>query len=145
MPYFVFGEMLAPLVEAVGLVLTILGTLSGLLSPRYAVAFFLVAYLYGIVLSLAAILMEEASFHRYRRPVDSLRLLFYALIEPFGYRQITVWFRLKAFARYIRGDHSWGRMNREGFAAQNQPSVVDADGPSVGLAGASLSDPASTR
>jgi len=115
MPYFLFAELLAPLVEAVGLILTVVGATFGLLAPAYAIAFFVVAYLYGTVLSLAAILMEEISFNRYRHRGDTWRLLGFAFIEPFGYRQITVWFRLKAFWRYFRGDHSWGRMNREGF------------------------------
>ena len=121
MPYFVFCEMLAPLIEAFGLVLTIIGTMFGLLEPRYAVAFFVVTYLYGILLSLAAILMEEASFHKYRRPMDSLRLVLFAFIEPLGYRQITVWFRLKAFVRYMRGDQRWGKMQREGFGTLASP------------------------
>jgi hypothetical protein len=115
MPYFFFAELLAPLVEAVGLILTVFGTMFGLLAPAYAIAFFVVAYLYGTVLSLAAILMEEVSFNRYRHRRDMWRLLAFAFIEPFGYRQITVWFRLKAFWRYFRGDRSWGRMHREGF------------------------------
>jgi cellulose synthase/poly-beta-1,6-N-acetylglucosamine synthase-like glycosyltransferase len=117
MPYFVFAEMLAPVVEALGLVLTVVGTSLGFLEPVYALAFFLVVYVYSTVLSLAAILMEEASFHRYKRPVDSVKLIFFALIEPFGYRQLTMWFRLKAFVRFARGDHSWGKMPREGFSA----------------------------
>lgn len=116
LPYFLFAELLGPMVEAIGLVITILGTAFGLLAPSYAVAFFVVTYLYGIMLSLAAILMEEASFHRYRRASDSLRLALFAFIEPLGYRQITVWYRLKAFWRYFRGDMSWGKMTREGFA-----------------------------
>jgi hypothetical protein len=73
------------------------------------------AYLFGTLLSLAAILMEEVSFQRYRRPADTLRLVLFAFVEPFGYRQVTVWFRLKAFVRYFQGDRSWGRMRREGF------------------------------
>ncbi|HJU73017.1 MAG TPA: glycosyltransferase family 2 protein, partial [Gemmatimonadaceae bacterium] len=116
MPYYLFAECLGPMVEAIGMVLTLIGTAFGLLAPAYAIAFFAVTYLYGIALSLAAILMEEASFHRYRRPADSLRLAFFAFIEPLGYRQLTVWFRLKAFWRYMRGDRSWGKMQREGFA-----------------------------
>jgi hypothetical protein len=97
-------------------VITLVGTAFGLLEPAYAVAFFVVTYMYGIMLSLAAILMEEASFHRYKRTSDSLRLALFAFIEPLGYRQITVWYRLKAFWRYFRGDMSWGKMTREGFA-----------------------------
>ena len=132
MPYFLFAELAAPLVEAFGLILTVVGTMFGLLAPRYAVAFFVVAYLYGTVLSLASILMEEVSFHRYRRTRDTLRLVMYAFLEPFGYRQLTVWFRLKAFHRFLRGDHSWGKMKREGFgsgtaeAAGTGPAVVRA-------------------
>ena len=90
--------------------LGLVGAAFGLLHPRYALAFFAVAYLYGSVLSLAAILMEEVSFHRYRRRRDTWRLVAFAFLEPFGYRQITVWFRLKAFVRYFRGDHSCWRM-----------------------------------
>jgi cellulose synthase/poly-beta-1,6-N-acetylglucosamine synthase-like glycosyltransferase len=116
LPYFLFAELLGPVVEAVGLVITLVGTAFGLLEPAYAVAFFVVTYMYGIMLSLAAILMEEASFHRYKRTSDSLRLALFAFIEPLGYRQITVWYRLKAFWRYFRGDMSWGKMTREGFA-----------------------------
>jgi len=123
MPYFLFAELLAPVVEAVGLVITVLCTIAGVLSPRFAFFFFVAAYLFGTLLSLAAILMEEVSFHRYRRPLDTLRLVFFAFIEPFGYRQITVWFRLKAFVRYFQGDHSWGRMQREGFSAAPAPAT----------------------
>lgn len=128
MPYYLFCEMLGPLVETIGLVLTLAGTAFGLLAPAYAVAFFVVTYLYGIVLSLAAILMEEATFHRYRRPADSLRLVVFAILEPLGFRQATVWFRLKAFWRYLRGDHSWGRMQREGFGATPLPAAASTTG-----------------
>ncbi|MGD9905133.1 MAG: glycosyltransferase [Vicinamibacterales bacterium] len=126
MPYFLIAELLAPVVEAAGLVITVACTATGLLAPSYATAFFAAAYLFGTLLSLAAILMEEVSFKRYRRPADTLRLVWFAFIEPFGYRQVTVWFRLKAFVRYLRGDHTWGRMLREGFgrdplAAESRP------------------------
>ena len=123
MPYFLFAELLAPVVEATGLVITVLCTLAGILSIRFAVAFFIAAYLFGTLLSLAAILMEEVSFHRYRRPADTARLLWFAFIEPFGFRQITVWYRLKAFYKFLKGDHSWGRMRREGFGT---PAPADA-------------------
>lgn len=128
MPYFLFAELLAPVVEAAGLVITAICTATGLLSVRFAVAFFVAAYLFGTLLSLAAILMEEVSFHRYRRPRDTARLVWFAFIEPFGYRQVTVWFRLKAFWRYFKGDHSWGRMKREGFATAAVPPPVAAPG-----------------
>ncbi len=130
MPYFLIAELVAPVVEAVGMVLTIVCTLAGVLSANFALAFFATAYLFGTLLSLAAIVMEEVSFQRYRRTGDTLRLVYFAFLEPFGYRQITVWFRLKAFVHYLRGDHSWGRMKREGFGVVPAPAVqAPATGP----------------
>jgi cellulose synthase/poly-beta-1,6-N-acetylglucosamine synthase-like glycosyltransferase len=132
MPYFLIAELLAPVVEAAGLIITVGCTLTGLLAPAYALAFFATAYLFGTLLSLAAILMEEVSFQRYRRPADTAWLVWFAFIEPFGYRQITVWFRLKAFVRYMRGDHTWGRMMREGFAPEAVPAKAVTDDKPVG-------------
>ncbi len=68
MPYFLIAELMAPVVEAAGLIITVACTMTGVLSLGFALAFFVTAYLFGSLLSLAAILMEEVSFNRYRRP-----------------------------------------------------------------------------
>ena len=116
-PYFLIGEAIAPLVEAFGYVALVLGLAFGAVDLHFAWLFFSVALLYGVLLSAWAILLEEITFRRYRHRADVLRLLFYAVVEGFGYRQITLWFRLKAFWKVLRGDTRWGAMRREGFAA----------------------------
>jgi len=65
--------------------------------------------------------LEEFSFRRYTRPRDFWRLLGFALIEGLGYRQITVFYRLKGFWNYVRGVETWGRMTREGIGTQAKP------------------------
>ena len=55
------------------------------------------------------IVLEEFSFRRYPRWKDLLLMVRFALLESFGFRQMTVWFRLQAFWKYFRGDHGWGR------------------------------------
>jgi len=55
-------------------------------------------------------------FHRYRRATDLARLLVCALLENFGYRQLTVWFRLRAFWSALRYRHESARMTRTVFA-----------------------------
>jgi cellulose synthase/poly-beta-1,6-N-acetylglucosamine synthase-like glycosyltransferase len=115
-PFFVFGEALAPLVEVVGYVVTALGLLFGFLNFTYALLFLLVAWTYGMVLSISGIVLEEISFRRYRRWGDLIRLLRYAMQENFGYRQLTVWYRLRAFWSALRRHRAWGRMTRTGFA-----------------------------
>ncbi len=115
MPFFTFGEMLAPLVEVVGYVATAVGLALGIVNLPFALLFLLVAWGYGMLLSIWAVVLEEVSFRRYGRLGDLIRLLVYATLETFGYRQRTVWWRLKAFWSVFRQKHAWGEMVRKGF------------------------------
>jgi cellulose synthase/poly-beta-1,6-N-acetylglucosamine synthase-like glycosyltransferase len=115
MPFYVLGEMIAPVVEIVGWVMLILGLMIGAVDGRFAALFLIVAISYGTLLSIWAIVLEELSFKRYRRRRDLMKLVWFALIEGIGYRQMTVLFRLHAFWKYARGVETWGRMTRTGF------------------------------
>src|SRR3989442_13580264 len=121
MPFYAFGEMLAPVVELLGYVITLLGLAFGLVNVSFALLLVLVAWGYGMLFSIWAVVLEEVSFRRYRRLVDLFRLLLFASLENFGYRQCTVWWRLKAFANVAKGVHVWGDMSRKGFG---KPSVA---------------------
>ena len=121
MPFFAFGEMLAPVIELLGYIITAVGLALGLLNVSFALLFVLVAWGYGMLLSIWAVVLEEVSFRRYRRFIDLFRLLLFASLENFGYRQMTVWWRLKAFANVAKGVHVWGDMTRKGFG---KPSVA---------------------
>jgi len=116
-PFFAIGEMLAPLVEVSGYLVTALGLWRGFIDVPFALLFLLVALGYGMILSMWGILLEEIGFWRYRRAGDLFRLLAFAVLENFGYRQCTVWYRLKAFWSALRARKTWGRMTRTGFAA----------------------------
>lgn len=115
-PFFFFGEMIAPAVELMGYLITIVVLLTGRVNPEFALLFLTVAVGYGILLSVWAVVLEELSFRRYRRLSDFGWLLLFAVLENFGYRQMTVWFRLQAFWKWARGSEAWGRMERTGFA-----------------------------
>jgi cellulose synthase/poly-beta-1,6-N-acetylglucosamine synthase-like glycosyltransferase len=117
MPFFAFGEMLAPLVEVLGYVITVIGLAYGAINTSFALLFLLVAWGYGMLLSIWAVVLEETSFRRYGRVSDIVRLLVYATLETFGYRQRTVWWRLKAFVNVFKRVQVWGDMVRKGFAA----------------------------
>jgi cellulose synthase/poly-beta-1,6-N-acetylglucosamine synthase-like glycosyltransferase len=123
-PFFLFGEALAPLIEAFGFIALAFGLGLGAVDFHFAWLFFCVAVLYGVLLSTWVILLEQATFRRYRRQADALRLLFFAFAEAFGYRQMTLWFRLRAFWRMMLGDKRWGAMRREGFAPAAPPAVA---------------------
>ncbi|HEX4600133.1 MAG TPA: glycosyltransferase family 2 protein [Gemmatimonadales bacterium] len=123
MPFFTFGEMLAPVVEVGGYVGTLLGVALHAIDLPFALLFLLVAWGYGMLLSLWAVVLEEVSFRRYGRVGDLVRLLGYATFETFGYRQLTVWWRLKAFLGLWTRRHAWGEMTRKGFDAPGKQVV----------------------
>jgi len=114
--FFVF-EMLSPLVEMSGYILLPTLWLLGLLSPSVAGTFFLMAIMYTVLVSALAVLLEDIAFRRYPSVRDLGRLLLGAVLENFGFRQLTVWWRVRAFWEYLRGDLSWGAMERRGVSA----------------------------
>ncbi|HEX8391273.1 MAG TPA: glycosyltransferase [Longimicrobium sp.] len=121
-PYFVFVELLAPLVEAVGLLGLVAGLTLGAINLPFAILFFLAAYGLGAVLTVMTLVMEEASFHRYEGFRDRMLLVLWAMLENLGYRQLTVWWRLRGIWKYLRGSKSWGSMERRGFGTPAKPA-----------------------
>jgi cellulose synthase/poly-beta-1,6-N-acetylglucosamine synthase-like glycosyltransferase len=120
-PYFFWVELLAPLVESLGLLGLAVGLLLGVLDIPFAVLFFLMAYGLGMVLNTLTVVLEEFSFHRYEGLRDRLLLLVWALLENCGYRQLTVLWRLRGLVKFLRGQMEWGDMEHRGF---HHPSVT---------------------
>ena len=114
-PYFVFVELFAPVVEAIGLIGGALGLAFGMVNVDFAILYFLVAYGFGMILSLLTLLLEELSFQRYLGLRDRLFLILWVVLENVGYRQLTVAWRLRGIWKYLRGRTDWGAMERRGL------------------------------
>ena len=114
-PYFVFLEMLAPLVEVFGYATFVIALSLGRVSDVYATAFLTLAIGLGIGLSITAVALEEMGFRRYPNRKDLYRLIGLAVIENFGYRQLTTYWRLRGMYNLLRKKHTWGKMERRGF------------------------------
>jgi len=117
-PYFFFVELLAPVIEVAGVGGLIAGLTLGALNLPFAALFFLVAYGYGLVLSTFTLVLEELNFNRYDSLRDRLLLLLWVVLEPLGYRQLTVIWRLRGLVKFMRGRKDWGVMVRRGFGPQ---------------------------
>jgi cellulose synthase/poly-beta-1,6-N-acetylglucosamine synthase-like glycosyltransferase len=112
-PFYVLFELLGPVIEAVGLVCFVAGALLGLIAWPDAGVFLLLALSVGMLMSICAIMLEEFSFPMYRKPRELALLYAAALLENFGYRQLTVWWRLKGFLRWVTGRrHKWATITR---------------------------------
>ena len=71
-----------------------------------------------------AVVLEEVSYRRYPRVTDLLRLALYGVLENFGYRQLTLWWRVRGSLDFFRGNTEWGAMGRRGFTRADSPSPL---------------------
>ncbi len=124
MPYFVLFEFLGPVVELLGYTAFALGLVLGILNIEFALAFFMVAVGLGVILSVAAVSLEELRLRRYPRWRDLLKLTLYGVIENFGYRQLNTVWRFWAIISFLRKNQSWGAMERQGFDTREQEKAA---------------------
>ncbi|MDA8245036.1 MAG: glycosyltransferase [Elusimicrobia bacterium] len=108
--YFVFVELLGPLIELFGYAAIPVLYLFGLLNFRFFVMLVLLAVLWGISINVGAIFLDIYNFRRYRKTSDILRLCVLAALEFFGYRQLMLVERLKATVFFRKRD--WGQQDR---------------------------------
>lgn len=114
-PSYVLVEALGPLIEMGGYLSMALSLAFGWVDAEFALMFLAMAVVYGLFLSVGAVLLEDVTFRRYPRWQDAAILIFYAALENFGYRQLHVWWRLQGLWDLMRGRRQWGDLQRKGF------------------------------
>jgi len=102
-------------VELLGYPLTIAGLAIGVVSWQSALLFFVVSVLFGILLSMSAVLLEEFTLRRYPSLQDVFRLFWAAFAENFGFRQLLTFWRVEGLIDGVRRKQGWGAMERKGF------------------------------
>lgn len=114
-PFFAIFEMLGPIIELVGLVMVSISYLLGIVDTSFMLLFLTVSLFFGVLLSVATLALEEISFSVYPNWRDLLRMTMFGIFENFGYRQLTLYWRLRGMMNYFRGVQAWGAMSRRGF------------------------------
>ncbi len=122
MPYFLLFEALAPVIEASGYLLFAGSVWRHSLNTPFAVLFLYVALLLGVLNSVVSVLLQEISGHRYQGLKAFSLLLLAAVAENFGYRQLTLWWRLRGTFDWLRGRGGWGHMRRRGLGQAARPA-----------------------
>jgi cellulose synthase/poly-beta-1,6-N-acetylglucosamine synthase-like glycosyltransferase len=142
LPAFWLFEYYGPLVEVAGYLLVLFLFAMQLLlgqqfiSYAYLLAFFLVSLGYGVLVNVLAVLVGAWRFRYgladrlqrrllpFSRRGEVLTLLVYAVLENFGYRQLTIYWRLRGLWDAWRGKTGWEKFARVGF----HPGEVSAHG-----------------
>ncbi|WP_202616020.1 glycosyltransferase family 2 protein [Edaphocola flava] len=114
-PYWMLYEYWAPIIEFIGLIITIIFACSGILNWTFFGLLLIFSYIFAVGFSLLAIYVEESTFKRYNTFKDLRKLLLAALIEPIIFHPVTVYAALKGNWEKIKGKNGWGDMTRKGF------------------------------
>jgi cellulose synthase/poly-beta-1,6-N-acetylglucosamine synthase-like glycosyltransferase len=122
MPYFFFFEMLGPVVEILGYILIPAAYFLKMINVRFFFLFLTISIVYGIILSIGAILLEEYTFNKYKGLGDFIKLVFYGVLENFGYRQLTTLFRVFGIFGYGKYKSRWGKIKRRDFSVTAPPA-----------------------
>jgi cellulose synthase/poly-beta-1,6-N-acetylglucosamine synthase-like glycosyltransferase len=119
-------DVISPIAEVLGYVLVPLFWGVGLLSVDYLFAFLALTFAFGIAISAGALILEELELRRFPRILDLLRLVFAAVLENFGYRQLNNIWRVRGTWQFLRGKRSWGYLARKGFVRAPEPAPAAA-------------------
>jgi YaiO family outer membrane protein len=136
LPYFLWFELMGPYIEAFGFFVLPVLALTGVLSPLHALLITSIALGAGMIQSLLAVLVSTTMLPS--SPVgqriesllgaDSWRdravLFLGSFLTELGYRQLTVWWRLRATVDYMRGHNSWDKFERKGFRTATTTTVL---------------------
>jgi cellulose synthase/poly-beta-1,6-N-acetylglucosamine synthase-like glycosyltransferase len=140
LPSFWLFEYWGPIIELAGYLFIAVFLLAEhlldfrFLNREYAWAFFLASLGYGILVNVLAVLVGAWRFRfgladRLQRgllPFDRRRdiaiLLAYAVMENLGYRQLTIYWRLRGLWDAWRGKTGWEKFPRVGFAVREAPA-----------------------
>jgi cellulose synthase/poly-beta-1,6-N-acetylglucosamine synthase-like glycosyltransferase len=115
-----FGHMLlvdviGPPVEVLGYLLIPCLWMLGILSVDYMLAYLALTFVYGVFVSVGTLFLEEMELRRFPRAGDLVTLTATAVLENFGYRQLSNVWRLRGTWDYLAGKQGWGAMTRLGF------------------------------
>ena len=123
MPSYVFVEAFGPLIEGLGYLVVPTAFVLGVLNAEFFVLYFLLTTGIGVFLSWFSVLTVVGRFSRYEGVRQILTLLGAGVLENFGYRQWKTVVAWRGLIEYLRGDQSWGVMERSGF--QNETDDAD--------------------
>jgi len=119
-PYWFFFEWLAPYVELIGLLYFALLVYLGMVNWVFFLTLLTLVYSFAFMLTLFSIFFEEAAFNAYKRKTDILKMIGLALLEPFIYHPLVVYWAIKGNISYFKGEKGWGKMERTGFSTKKK-------------------------
>lgn len=122
LPYFVLVEALAPVIEALGLIIFFGALVSGQLSEQQ-VLFVASAYGVGLIVSMMVLILDDVAFGMLSSSRTRLRMVGVAVVEHTIFRPMTIVWRLGGLKGFLQGRSDWGVQVRRGFGPNAAPEA----------------------
>lgn len=110
--YYLLYELLSPLIEVFGILVTVLAGCFGLLNIPFMISFFLLYAVYGSALTLTAFFQRIYTQGLKIHFVDALKAICMCFLEAVFFRYILAFVRVTAFIGYHRRKSQWGDIVR---------------------------------
>jgi hypothetical protein len=120
------SKELGPLLEIWGYGVVTIAAVIGFLNWPFYGLLIAVSLLFGCATTLLAVLISDMATRRYMRGPDLMRLVFIAIAENFGYRQLTSWWGCVGTAQVLTGKGGWGVIERRAFEREKTGASASA-------------------
>jgi cellulose synthase/poly-beta-1,6-N-acetylglucosamine synthase-like glycosyltransferase len=127
LPFYLIFELVSAVVEVLAMAAFAVGLAAGIISLPVALLFVAAGVGYGAFLTVISVLVEELTYHRYLSWRDFTLLVYAAIAENVGYRQLYAWWRLRGIIdAVLRRKANW----------LEEPSGQDKEGSRLEVASA---------
>lgn len=110
--YYWVYELFAPITETVGLIFIVLSYFLELINFKFMIIYFAIYILFCTIFTITTFFNRIYTTTNHITMSDFIRVVFYSIIENFGFRQLVNWYRLTAFFTYRKNKLSWGKITR---------------------------------
>ena len=108
--YLFIFEYMAPIIELIGIAVILLSFHLGIINASFMVIYIIIYIGFNSIVSSISVLLEKYMSGKHMSLEHTVKLLFFCLLESFGYRQLCSIFRLIATVSFKK--KSWGNMVR---------------------------------
>jgi len=110
--YYFAYELIAPVLEVLGIVFVLLAAYLDILNVEYMIVFFALYIIYGAIISLSTF-TQQIYIQKFKVSFfNMIKTLFLCIIEFAFFRYVLVIVRLLAFIRYKKHRNEWAKIKR---------------------------------
>ena len=113
-PYFFIFELVGPIFEIQGYFMVMIAFVFGILNAKITLLLFISVIFLGTLISVTSLMISEKETI-YANSRDFIKLVWFSIIENFGFRQILSVWRIMGYFNTIKNVSSWGNIDRKGF------------------------------